>query len=48
MPFYARLGFEEMSDVALPPALQAVREAEISRGLDWQTRLTMRYNLVRT
>jgi GNAT superfamily N-acetyltransferase len=48
MPFYARLGFEEVSDVALRPALQAVREAEISRGLDWQSRVTMRYNLFDT
>jgi GNAT superfamily N-acetyltransferase len=43
MPFYARLGFEEVPNEGLSPALQAVREGEISRGLDGARRVTMRY-----
>jgi GNAT superfamily N-acetyltransferase len=43
MPFYARLGFEEVPTEALSPALHAVREGEISRGLDGASRVTMRY-----
>jgi GNAT superfamily N-acetyltransferase len=43
MPFYARLGFEEVGTEALTPALRAVREDEARRGLDWTRRVVMRY-----
>jgi hypothetical protein len=43
MPFYARLGFEEVPADALSPALQAVRRDETRRGLDPSRRVVMRY-----
>jgi GNAT superfamily N-acetyltransferase len=43
MPFYARLGFVEVPTDALTPALRAVVEDEIRRGLDPAHRLVMRW-----
>ena len=43
MPFYARLGFEEVAADTLSPALQAVRKDEMRRGLDPSRRVVMRY-----
>jgi putative acetyltransferase len=43
MPFYARLGFEEVTAPTLTPALQAVLEDEARRGFDPTRRLVMRW-----
>ena len=43
MPFYARLGFEEVSPVALAPALRGVLDDEARRGLDRTRRVVMRW-----
>jgi GNAT superfamily N-acetyltransferase len=43
MPFYARLGFEEISAAALTPALRAVLQDEARRGLDPARRVAMRW-----
>lgn len=45
MPFYARVGFEEVATDALSPALRAVRDDERRRGLDWGRRVAMRCRL---
>jgi len=42
MPFYARLGFEEIAPAALTPALRELREDEARRGLDPRRRVAMR------
>ena len=42
MPFYERLGFEEVLPSDWTPAIRAVFEAETSRGLDPTRRLVMR------
>ena len=42
MPFYARLGFEEVAPAALTPALREVLEDEARRGLDPMRRVVMR------
>jgi GNAT superfamily N-acetyltransferase len=43
LPFYARLGFEEIPGSLLPPALAAVVADEAARGLDPQRRAVMAY-----
>ena len=43
MPFYQRLGFEELALDALTPALHAVRADETRRGLDPARRVVMRW-----
>ena len=43
MPFYARLGFEEVAPAALTPALRALLEDEARRGLDPGRRVAMRW-----
>jgi GNAT superfamily N-acetyltransferase len=43
MPFYARLGFEEITMAALTPALRGVLEDEARRGLDRTRRVVMRW-----
>lgn len=43
MPFYARLGFEELPPSAWSPALAAVVADETARGLDPALRLVMRW-----
>jgi len=43
MPFYARLGFEEIPTHQLSPALLAVIQYETDRGLDPARRVTMRW-----
>ncbi len=43
MPFYARLGFEEIPTGALTPALRSVLENEARRGLDPARRVAMRW-----
>lgn len=43
MPFYARMGFEEVPPSAPRPALVAVVREETARGLDPLARLVMRY-----
>lgn len=45
MPFYARLGFEEVKLEEQTPALRAVFDAETRRGLDASRRLVMRRKL---
>src|ERR1041385_6200733 len=42
MPFYARLGFEEVREEDWSPAVRSVFERETSRGLDASRRLVMR------
>jgi GNAT superfamily N-acetyltransferase len=42
MPFYARLGFEEIPGEALGPALRSVIDDETRRGLDPRRRVAMR------
>ena len=46
MPFYARLGFEEIPPKELSPALLSVIEDETRRGLDSRRRLAMRRSCV--
>jgi GNAT superfamily N-acetyltransferase len=41
MPFYARLGFEEIPTATLTPALKSVLEDEARRGLDPARRVAM-------
>jgi len=43
MPFYSRLGFEEVSDAELRPELATVVARETARGLDPRRRVVMRY-----
>jgi len=43
MPFYARLGFEEVLDAAISPALRAIVDGETRRGLDREKRAVMRW-----
>jgi putative acetyltransferase len=43
MPFYARLGFEELTPAELTPALRGVLEDETRRGLDPTRRVVMRW-----
>lgn len=43
MPFYAKLGFEVVSRNEFTPALQAVVDDEVRRGLDPEQRVVMRY-----
>jgi GNAT superfamily N-acetyltransferase len=43
MPFYARLGFEEVPTTALSPALIAVLQDEARRGIDQTRRVAMRW-----
>jgi len=43
MPFYARLGFEQVAAAALTPALRAVLEDEARRGLDPARRVVMQW-----
>jgi GNAT superfamily N-acetyltransferase len=45
MPFYQRLGFEEIRDDALRPELVAVVRDETARGLDPGGRVVMRHRL---
>jgi GNAT superfamily N-acetyltransferase len=45
MPFYSRLGFEEVSDEELRPEIEAVVADEASRGLDPHCRVVMRYRV---
>ena len=45
MPFYARLGFEEMAPDEIGPELAAVLRDEASRGLDPEGRVAMRYRV---
>jgi N-acetylglutamate synthase-like GNAT family acetyltransferase len=43
MPFYARLGFEEISKAALPAGLSSILQDEACRGLDPVRRVAMRW-----
>ena len=43
VPFYARLGFEEVAGDDLTPELEAVIRDETARGLDPRRRVVMRY-----
>jgi GNAT superfamily N-acetyltransferase len=43
MPFYARLGFEEIPTATLTPALKSVFQDETRRGLDPARRVAMRW-----
>ncbi len=45
MPFYARLGFEEIPASKLSPELVAIVRDEETRGLDPDRRVVMRYNV---
>ena len=45
MPFYSRLGFEEVADEQLRPEIAAVVADETSRGLDPLRRVVMRYRV---
>jgi GNAT superfamily N-acetyltransferase len=47
MPFYGRLGFEEIRPEELSPALLSIIEDETRRGLDPSRRLAMRRACVR-
>lgn len=42
MPFYAGLGFQAVPDVTVSPALRAVVDDEMHRGLDPSSRVVMR------
>jgi GNAT superfamily N-acetyltransferase len=42
MPFYARLGYEEIPQEELSPALRSVIDDETRRGLDPRRRVAMR------
>lgn len=44
-PYYARLGFRELSLDELSPALQAVRQQEAAAGLPMATRICMQRDL---
>ena len=41
MPFYARLGFEELPRAEWPPPLRAIVADEAARGLDPERRVVM-------
>ena len=43
MPFYSRLGFEEIAADDLTPELEAIIRDETARGLDRSRRVVMRY-----
>ena len=43
MPFYARLGFEEIPDTELTPSLRSIIAAETRRGLNPELRVPMRF-----
>lgn len=45
MPFYSRLGFEEIASEELRPEIAAVVADEASRGLDPHRRVVMRYRV---
>jgi hypothetical protein len=45
MPFYSRLGFEEIPADERRPELQAVLQDEADRGLDRARRVVMRYRV---
>ena len=45
MPFYARLGFEEIPTAALTPTLRSVLQDEARRGLDPARRVAMRWRV---
>jgi GNAT superfamily N-acetyltransferase len=45
LPFYSRMGFEEVSRTALRPELAAVVQDEAARGLDPRDRVVMRYRV---
>ena len=45
MPFYSRLGFEEVPADEIRPELAAVVEDETARGLDPHRRVVMRYRV---
>lgn len=45
-PYYRRLGFREIAEAELDPALVARRNAHIARGLDESRRVFMRRDLV--
>jgi GNAT superfamily N-acetyltransferase len=45
MPFYSRLGFEEVPRDGLRPELEAVVRDETARGLDPARRVVMRYRV---
>lgn len=44
-PFYARLGFEQLEDDAMPAALRQKREDEAAHGLPYESRCAMRLML---
>ncbi len=44
MPFYARLGFEEVAPEAWGPELTAIVEDETARGLDPRQRVVMKFS----
>lgn len=46
-PAYRRLGFHDLAPDELGPELQAVRAAEVARGIDVAPRLAMRRDLAR-
>ena len=43
MPFYTRLGFDEVAPASLTPALRAILADEARRGLDTRQRVVMRW-----
>ena len=43
MPFYARLGFEEIPETELTPSLRSIIAAETRRGLNPELRVPMRF-----
>jgi N-acetylglutamate synthase-like GNAT family acetyltransferase len=43
MPFYTKLGFEEIATTDLNPTLQSILQSEIDRGLDGARRVAMRH-----
>jgi GNAT superfamily N-acetyltransferase len=45
--WYERLGFVALEDAAIPPALRAIHEAEIARGLARERRVAMALALAR-
>jgi GNAT superfamily N-acetyltransferase len=46
MPFYSRLGFEEIHADELRPELQAIVRDEAGRGLDPARRVVMKYRVI--
>lgn len=47
MPFYARLGFEEIPFTELAPSLRSIIADETRRGLDPELRVAMRFRIAR-